>query len=363
MDSLYNVFSASFCKRNRSRSIHKYDSLINLPRKHTNYPVVHYLHFNRRKSSMFFANSPGSKYLLDSLNNNESLDSLNTSIGLLYKAKTRAQKCLNKKYHNLYKINQEKTQILATQPHQDNRSKLQAFLDKHDAQEVTENMILEELQMLSYEGKGRNDSLKSLQDTDIYSQIGEFSLTYKDIKKLYPKKWVNDQIINSYLKLLQPEPHAFILDTLFYPTLQTMAEQGWDIPKLTRIIARSGIYNFSQVPLIVFPVNIKQAHWVTVSINNIEQVIEYYDSFRSQNFENVCILIENFLENIGMGKYDWHEMETPIQEYAYDSGIFAIKTIQAIALNKDFFFCSEDMEFYRKVMMLELKHGKVFVDS
>jgi Ulp1 family protease len=321
------------------------------------------LQFNRRKSSVFFANSPKPKHLLDALSNSESLDSLNTSLGFLNNAKTKAQKCLNKKYHNLYKINQEKLQISTSQSHLDKQSKLQAFLDKHNAQEVTENMILEELQMLTFEGKSCNDNHKSLQDTDVYSQIGDFSLTYKDIKKLYPKKWVNDQIINSYLKLLQPEPHAFILDTYFYQTLQTMAEQGWDIPKLTRIIARYGIYNFSEVPLIVFPVNIKQAHWVTVSINNNDQVIEYYDSFRSQNFENVCILIENFLENIGMGKYDWHEMETPIQEYAYDSGVFVMKTIQAVALNKDFFFCSEDMEFYRKVIMLELKHGKVFVDS
>ncbi|OMJ67286.1 hypothetical protein SteCoe_35591 [Stentor coeruleus] len=267
------------------------------------------------------------------------------------------------KYHHLYKKNQEKLQRSANQSSLDKRSKLEIFLEKHNSQEITENMILEEEKILSFKGKSHNDNLKSLQDTDIYSEIGDFSLTYKDIKKLYPRKWINDQIINSYLKLLQPEPNAFILDTYFYQTIQTMAEQGWDISKLTRIIARYGIYNFSKVPLIVFPVNIKQAHWVTICINNIDQVIEYYDSFKSQNFENVCVLIESFLENIGIGKYDWHEMETPIQEYAYDSGIFVIKTIQAVAFNKDFFFCSQDMEFYRKVMMLELKHGKVFVDS
>lgn len=364
MDFFSSLVSKAFCKRRRSRSSHKYETLVNLPRNHSKSVPSFIPNLTLNKSSVYFANSrtpAGPKYLLQSLCRDSSLDSLYKSIDLLTEAKSQAMQVLNKRHQNLYKIRREKAPVTPSDDSiiEDTRSKFQIFLESHNADNLTEEDILQEWNKVE---NVPNSLEKPHKDTDLYSQIAEYSLTYKDIKKLQCKKWLNDTIINAYIKLLKPKSNTIILNSYFYQTLEIMANQGWDLPKLKRILRRSGLEKITDIPMIVFPANILQTHWVTICINNTEQVIEYYDSFRSQNLENICLIVEGFLEKMGVIGYDWHEMDTPLQDNTYDCGMFTIKIIQAIADNREFFFSNRDMQYYRRVMLLELKNAQLYVD-
>ena len=75
-------------------------------------------------------------------------------------------------------------------------SGLQLFLEEHEVIGITEQEIL-----------SLWDSLSSHNNEETFSQISEYKITYKDAGKLAPGCWLNDEIINSYLKLCKIDPN------------------------------------------------------------------------------------------------------------------------------------------------------------
>ena len=78
--------------------------------------------------------------------------------------------------------------------------------------------------------------------------------------------------------------------------------------------------------------------------------------------EPVCSLLEKLLELLEIDPYDWEAIAVPLQVNSYDCGVFVIKIIQALAKNLPFNFSAADMKYYRKIMLAELKQGRLFVD-
>ena len=103
-------------------------------------------------------------------------------------------------------------------------------------------------------------------------------------------------------------------------------------------------------------------HWVVASLNNSSKVIEFYDSMDGNSMEKVCGLLEILLGKLEIEPYDWECIATPKQNNGYDCGLFAIKTMQCLAKNANFHFTNADMKYYRKIMLVEIKEGRLFVD-
>lgn len=107
-----------------------------------------------------------------------------------------------------------------------------------------------------------------------------------------------------------------------------------------------------------------KCHWICARVNNMNRSIEYYDSFGDQSCEKVCETIENFIINVNTndeGAKDWKIMEVPQQENGYDCGIFMLKTIRCLTENKPFDYSQEQVDYMRKIIVLELKNQMLYM--
>ncbi|CAG9328887.1 unnamed protein product [Blepharisma stoltei] len=212
------------------------------------------------------------------------------------------------------------------------------------------------------------DSLKEVENIwndERHEEIWENStLLYKDIKCLQPGGFINDEIVNSYLKLLPLPKNVHIFNSFFYEFISEMLSScNWNIKKLTRILRKQGISNIFSKKYLIFPINLNKSHWVAAQINNKEKCIEYYDSFGENSFERVCETINESVIRLGCEEIDYYEykaMKVPRQSTCWDCGIFMMQTIRCLIENREFDFEQEKIDFIRKITVLELKNQTLY---
>lgn len=356
MDLIPNLYKRlqGLCSRKRSRTPSKSEKLIKLKRNSRISPSSARKGLSACKSSVIYSASHlplTAKHLYKELvHDPTSLSNIKSVVSLLSDVHSQADRylhsCMEKKYSiSTHRLSNTSYTVKKKE------AKLEKFLNAKDAKEITTH----DIQVLW-------TSLETHQDDEVFSQISEYRVTYKDVKKLAPGRWLNDEIINSYLKLCKTTENIMIFNTYFYQTLETMQKTQWDKVKLQRILRRAGLDKITAKAYLILPVNLNQMHWVVASINNSAKVIEFYDSMDGSSMEKVCGLLEILLETLGIEAYDWESIATPRQDNGYDCGLFAIKTIQALAKNENFQFNGGDMKYYRKIMLAEIKEGKLFVD-
>ena len=356
MDLIPNLYKClqGCCSRKRSRSPYKSENLISLQRKSRFASTFSRLHTSNSKSPVIFSDSHPpltAKELYNQLvHDPTSLSSIKSVVSLLSDVHQQADTYLNSHLKKKYTIAKHE---ISRGPRIRNQScsNLQLFLEEHEVTEITEQEIL------TIWG-----SLASHNDEDIFSQVGDYKITYKDARGIAPGNWIKDKIINPYLKLCKTDPHIVIVNADFYRTLETMQKTQWDLVKLKRILRRAGLDKLTSKPYVILLVNLNQMQWVVACLNNSAKVIEFYDSMDGSSMEKVCGLLEILLEKLDIEAYDWECMASPKQNNGYDCGIFALKTIQCLAKNASFQFTDADMEYYRKIMLAEIKEGKLFVD-
>jgi Ulp1 family protease len=193
---------------------------------------------------------------------------------------------------------------------------------------------------------------------ELFSQINEFYLNYRDAQMLRRNRWVNDQVINAYISLIKPMENMHVFNTYFFQYVETMGEKI-DTYKLNRVIRKAGLEALTAKPYVVIPANVNQNHWVVLVINNLKMSIEYYDSKGTMKMEAICSKLERALIQLGIGPYDWEGMDVPYQQNNCDCGVFAVKIIQCLATNIEFMFDAYDMKYFRKIMIYELKKGRL----
>lgn len=123
---------------------------------------------------------------------------------------------------------------------------------------------------------------------------------YKDIYKLYPETWLNDEIINFYMELIShrandensglPSVHCF--NTFFCSTLR---EHGY--AKVRRWTKRVDIF---AKDLILIPINYSY-HWTLGVIDMRNKTIQIYDSLHG-NHDSTLRLLLSYLEDEHMDK-------------------------------------------------------------
>lgn len=98
-----------------------------------------------------------------------------------------------------------------------------------------------------------------------------------------PESWLNDEIINGYIELVEKEyqqiqekdrkkfpeiplKKVVFFNTYAYPKLCQLYETN-DISKFDRILKRKNISNLLNYDSIFIPVNIEKHHWLLVKID------------------------------------------------------------------------------------------------
>ena len=226
----------------------------------------------------------------------------------------------------------------------------------------------------------------------VVSEMTGASVSDQDLQKLLPGKWLNDEIINFYGTLIlnrandadkkrteamaaakdapapsalpapssnrkgrgkdkgteaiPPRPYDKSLDafwrvhffnSFFWTNLKSKGFDG--VKRWTRRV------DLFSKDIILFPINIGNAHWVCGAINMRKHRFEYYDSLGAAN-KSAFTLMRDYLTQEARDKKKkeidlrgWTDLfsdESPQQENAFDCGVFASQTLEQISRRDPF---------------------------
>jgi hypothetical protein len=183
------------------------------------------------------------------------------------------------------------------------------------------------------------------------SEILANPITRFEIKCLQDKKFVNDGILNEFVQKFEIFNEILIINS----HIVNLCNSGGNTTKVNKYLQKKKFSKFLKVFAVI---NIENTHWILYYGNLNFQKHFILDSlgFRN-NVEYVKILISNlndFYKN-GMSNWKWDfSLEYPKQNNSYDCGVFVMKYLEYLALNKKFDFNQEKMLTFRKEILLKI---------
>jgi hypothetical protein len=205
-------------------------------------------------------------------------------------------------------------------------------------------------------------------------------LTGGDLSRLAPGNWLNDEIINLYMRLLQERdtrlhqrpdagqyPKCHFFNSFFLSKLYKDAGQydydavrRWTMPGRLKAIgqSRSSILDCDRI---IVPVNQSNMHWTVAVIDIKNKRLEYFDSLLGQDDE--CLehlaqyLVDEFKNKRGEDReeiLDWkrhYPKNIPRQRNGYDCGVFLSLFANSLAVEAELV---EADDHFRVVMLKQL---------
>ena len=209
-------------------------------------------------------------------------------------------------------------------------------------------------------------------------------LNQSSFKRLNKNKWLNDEIINAYGKMINirnennsnyPKVRifsSFLLQKIFCLSKEEIQNDENKYKDLLQYFKKSRKQiNLNNYQILLFPFNINNSHWALISIDIEKRELIYYDSLKNFNinefipiFENITILIDKYLIDYNdfllHSNLNWSYnfmKNIPYQNNGSDCGVFVCQFMNYISKNKDFDFSQDDINYFRVLMGVELILG------
>ncbi|THH02506.1 hypothetical protein EW026_g384 [Hermanssonia centrifuga] len=209
----------------------------------------------------------------------------------------------------------------------------------------------------------------------------------KDLSRLRPGQWLNDELINFYGQLIlsrsedsKENPratgskngrlkplNAHYFNTFFWSKLKN---EGYEKARLAKWTKKIDIFSKD---VILIPINHNNAHWTGAAINFRHKRIESYDSMnmdRSQVFKYLRSYLDAEHRNKKKKPFDftgWQDYtfeDTPQQENGYDCGVFTCQFLESLSRGEQSFaFTQADMGYLRRRMVWEIGHARLREDT
>eukprot|EP01016_Furgasonia_blochmanni_P001812 TRINITY_DN1071_c0_g2_i3.p1 TRINITY_DN1071_c0_g2~~TRINITY_DN1071_c0_g2_i3.p1 ORF type:complete len:249 (-),score=73.44 TRINITY_DN1071_c0_g2_i3:388-1134(-) len=219
-------------------------------------------------------------------------------------------------------------------------------------------------------------------------------LTVRNLKTLIDNTWLNDEVINAYVKLILRRDQnrlnnkIHIFNTFFYQTLEKYCETllQEDFNKISRILKRAQV-RLSRTRQVFFPINVNNSHWLFAHINITSKAIYFYDSLQPDPSRarvimgNLKMFLKKIIETessdptpaqpafgeephqkINIADYENYSMEIarfPQQRNGSDCGVFMLKGIEYLSRGKTPSFSQGDIPFFRRLITYELVAGQL----
>lgn len=175
------------------------------------------------------------------------------------------------------------------------------------------------------------------------------------------EKWLNDNHINLYLRLLQERnknlvqamPSLYCVDVFF---VYRLTKYGYDSTNSGQIEEK--LLNHD---LIIFPLNEDQRHWTQIIVDTQQNTISYYNPMYSCNNEALNT-IQAFLERVDTVAREWKQfpnVQGPRQSNCFDCGVFLLAYSKKIASRSAPDFNQNMMQQLRYQMTLEILKNKI----
>ncbi|CAN8074347.1 unnamed protein product [Agarophyton chilense] len=309
---------------------------------------------------------------------------------------------------------------------------------RHDAQNRTEgkhewDTVLPDAKTLSSQIKKKRlrnippcrflDSLSEKEEAQLlklYRQKNQKEIKYipsarivlrgEDFKRLRGVRWLNDEVINAYMSLINvrndsifeelPEderkniPQTYVFNTFFYTRL-TSGSARYDYSGVRRWTGRNKVDVMKQ-DLLLFPVNLGNHHWVLAGIDRPRRSFFYLDSMARADKSGVLRALRRWYYDEVEDKYGEDvatqmELETwpsahnrymirragvlpaklepripsprlsriPMQTDGGSCGVFITKIADCLSLGIKIYFNQTDIHLVRSRMALDLFRGRL----
>eukprot|EP00050_Salpingoeca_kvevrii_P022523 m.127747 g.127747 ORF g.127747 m.127747 type:complete len:636 (+) comp9732_c0_seq3:2-1909(+) len=191
-------------------------------------------------------------------------------------------------------------------------------------------------------------------------------ITRGDLATLKGLNWLNDQIMNMYMNILNQRsetdkslPRAWGFNTHFYTKYRNGGYSG--VRRWTKKVKP----NIFALDLLLIPLHL-DVHWAMGIVDFKNKTIEYYDSMTSNNtpfFTTIRKYLqeeskEKCGEQIDLSGWKDKVMTCPQQANTSDCGVFALKFADHRAKNLPMSFSQANMPAIRRRMVWEILHGK-----
>lgn len=191
-------------------------------------------------------------------------------------------------------------------------------------------------------------------DTSFVAQTEGICLQKRDFKILLESKWLNDNIVVSYLNLVKSSA-TFVFDSII---LQKICELG--IENSNYLLHALDLSGNDQV---IFPINKNRNHWVVCFANMKTFEVLHYDSFKGDSSIEINVILailQRCTENI-----EWKIQQAegwPVQTNGFDCGVFILEAARRLSLGLEMsnnFITSENSLKIRQRIALELVNSVI----
>jgi len=205
--------------------------------------------------------------------------------------------------------------------------------------------------------------------------VSKFSIeiTRRDMACLRPGQWLNDEVINFFLKLLQDRidsqpslPKCWFPNTHFWPKLGGGNGKAYAYKDVRRWTVRAKVDIFA-LDYVVIPLHIGRNHWALCLIDMKAKGFRYLDSMSCRPHPNLEEFLQKYLEDEHKDKKrkpfeeagDWRilpiEEPVPQQENGYDCGVFMCSCAEATSAGRSLDYSQDDMPNIRKRLAAQIK--------
>eukprot|EP01053_Blabericola_migrator_P000083 Blabericola_migrator_1__82@NODE_101_length_14318_cov_135_243281_g28_i1_p5_GENE_NODE_101_length_14318_cov_135_243281_g28_i1NODE_101_length_14318_cov_135_243281_g28_i1_p5_ORF_typecomplete_len499_score66_35Peptidase_C48/PF02902_19/5_1e39Acetyltransf_14/PF03421_16/0_21Peptidase_C5/PF00770_18/1_2Peptidase_C5/PF00770_18/2_7e02_NODE_101_length_14318_cov_135_243281_g28_i1993311429 len=251
-------------------------------------------------------------------------------------------------------------------------------------------------------------------EVSVVSEIDSVQITTRDLRCLLPGEWLNDEVINAYMNLLNARTRmveegsahdycvkAYYWNTFFYSSLTGETSSGqreYSYSRVKRWTSRKKIDVFSY-DLLLIPLHVQKIHWALGAVDFKSKLVFFFDSLGSEPDPQFYPTILQYLDDehkdkkgtplpdkdawlFGGNNYSHSRLvpqrtlshfrifsspdsttthiQIPQQSNGSDCGVFACQYAEALGTARfPFPFSARDIPMRRKRMALEILRGRI----
>ena len=208
--------------------------------------------------------------------------------------------------------------------------------------------------------------------------ITKFNIDFRQeyIQLLKPYEWLNDEVINFYMAMLQERNNYLKGKCHFFTShfFTRMIGPQRDQINFGDIMNWSKNFDVFECDKIFFPVNILDTHWFLIVVHVQKKEIVSYDSFNRDHMFYLDILmnwllfeaidfsakkqrVRNAKPSINKKEWTLRKEQVPKQNNGCDCGVFTIMFADFVLENIPLTFCEPDMLDFRLKIALAISFG------
>ena len=227
---------------------------------------------------------------------------------------------------------------------------------------------------------------------EVICEVANFApVSRRKILCLSPREWLNDEVVNCFMGLLQARQDAdadALLRCHFFTSqwYAKLTEGGrYEFARVTRWTKKVDVL---VKDLLIFPIHRNGNHWTLAVVNFLEKRFEYFDSMSHQDEHTGEYLAPEdggVLANLRLYIKDEHHAaqkeapwddegwtdhvwvagkhNTPRQTNSWDCGVFMCKTADLYAQDACLDFGQDDMGYFRRRMAIEIHNKELFAQG